>query len=112
MNRPAWLRLLRLLLLGALLSPACCFAGVIAEEDGGGAVDGSSVAAAESATPFEIGDTAMVVQGTSFVSSVDSSHARVPTPDGATEGSLFIMVSQVWPSCAIHVQTNVDKLDA
>ena len=102
MNRPAWLRLLRLLLLGALLSPAC-FAGVIAEEDGGGAVGGSSVAAAESAsTPFEIGDTAMVVQGTSFVSSVDSNHVRVPTPDGATEGSLFIMVSQAGVTVMRH----------
>lgn len=82
----SWLRRLRLLSLvvGALLSPACSAVGVlIAEEDGGG----------QSATPFEIGDTAMVVQGTSFASSVDSNHVRVPTPDGATEGSLFIMVS-------------------
>ena len=73
-------RLLRILsLVGALLSPACLAGVPIAEEDGGG----------QSATPFEIGDNAMVVPGTSFASTVDSSHARVPTPDGAIEGSLF-----------------------
>lgn len=87
MNR-SWsclhLRLLRLLsLVGALLSPACLAGVLIAEEDGDG----------QTSQSFEIGDTAMVVQGTSFASSVDSNHVRVPTPDGATEGSLFIMVS-------------------
>ena len=95
MNR-SWLcsRLLRILsLVGALLSPACLAGVPIAEEDGGG----------QSATPFEIGDTAMVVQGTSFASTVDSSHARVPTPDGAIEGSLFVMVSvtALSPVCTI-----------
>ena len=79
------LRLLRLLsLVGALLSPACLAGVPIAEEDGGGQ---------SAIMPFEIGDTAMVVQGTSFASSVASNHVRVPTPEGATEGSLFIMVS-------------------
>ena len=80
------LRLLRLLslIVGALLSPACLAGVPIAEDDGGGQ---------SAIMPFEIGDTAMVVQGTSFASSVASNHVRVPTPKGATEGSLFIMVS-------------------
>ena len=76
-----WPRLLLLLILviAGLLSPAC-LAGAIAEEDGGG---------------IENGGTTMAVQGTSFVSSVDSGHARVPTPEGATAGSLHIMVSRI-----------------
>jgi len=68
---PPRLLLLLLLVIAGPLSPAC-LAGVITEDDGG----------------------TMVVQGTSFVSSVDSGHARVPTPEGATAGSLFIMVSR------------------
>ena len=70
---PPRLLLLLLLVIAGPLSPAC-LAGVIAEDDGGG---------------IEV-----AVQGTSFVSSVDSGHARVPTPEGATAGSLFIMVSR------------------
>ena len=79
--RVGWPRLLLLLLhvIAGLLAPAC-LAGVVAEDNGGGIEDGGAT---------------MAVQGTSFVSSVDSSHARVPTPEGATAGSLFIMVSWI-----------------
>ena len=86
---PPRLLLLLLLVVSGLLSPAC-LAGVIAEDDGGGIEDGG---------------TTMAVQGTSFVSSVDSGHARVPAPEGATAGSLFIMVSRI----IVQVYTYVSK---